>query len=274
MNLDTLLPALQEMNGRLETIAQLLTNQGQILVDGEERQRELARIQQKLVNLQEQTAKRSPAHPDTPAQNEQIVNTLNEILKGITILADASQQQVQAGREARPGPFEDQNEGIRQLLQDIKERLGDLATGVPASKDAYIDQQREKLVDDIYSKMQPSLASPEQAPRPTSRRPYSNMETPTSRETSSWDTTPRTTPESPEARPVRVSPPTLPEVDPKVAGKMDAIFAEEAAYLEEQKIYFQNMDKTKEENDKRYQNYLAERKEHIAQKKAWYLNLG
>ncbi len=256
MNFDTLLPALQEMNGRLEGIAQ-------ILVSGEERQREFTRLQQKLVTLQEQFIKRSPDRQPSQVQNEAVVRYSDEILKGITSLAVASQQQVQAGPAPGSTPLEGQFEGIRQLLQDIKERLGDLATGVPASKDEYIDQQREKLVDDIYSKMEPRPESPEQAPKPTSRRPYSKMETPTPPEPSPWGTQSRTVPETPASRLSRVSPPNLPEVDPKVAGQMDTIFAEEAAYLDEKKAHFDKQEK-----------YLDERKEHLTQKKAWYLNLG
>ncbi len=257
MNLDTLIPALQEMNGRLEGIAQ-------ILVSGEERQREVARLQQKLVTLQEQATKRAPNRPDSPAQNEAVVRYLDEILKGITTLAEASQtsqQQAQAGHAPGSAPLEAQFEGIRGLLQDIKDRLGDLASGVQVtSKDEYIDHQREQLVEDIYSKMQAPPRSPEQAPKPTSRRPYSKVEPTTPPETPPWGTEPRTAPESPPSRPSRVPPATLPEVDPKAAERMDAIFAEEAAYLDEKKVHFNKQEK-----------YLDERKEHITQKKTWYL---
>ncbi len=263
MNLDTLLPALQEMNGRLEGIAQLLTNQSQILVDGEERQREVARIQQKLVNLQEQTIKRAPDRQGTPAQNDQVVGYLKEILNGINFMAETAQKQAEAGHAPGSTPMEGQFERIRQLLQDIKERLGDLATGVPASKDEYIDHQREELVNDIYSKMQAPPQPPAPARRPTSRAPSSNVESTAPPETPSWGTTPRTAPEQPPIRQSRVPPSILPEVDPKAAERVDAIFTEEAAYLDEKKTHLDKQEK-----------YLDERKEHIAQKKEWYLNFG
>ncbi len=290
MSLETLLPAMQEMNGRLEGIAQLLANQAQSIQTGEILQREVVRLQQQLVDLQKQPVRRAPGGQPNAAQSDQVVAYLNEILKEINALAGTTQQQAQAGYAPGTTQVEVHFEEIRPLLEDIKERLGDLATGLPASKDEYVDRQREQFVDDlyekqdVYSKMQTPPQSPKPAPKPTTRPPYSSVErTPptTPRQTTLWGTGPRTGDQpptrqsqpSPYAQPPaqsRTQPSPRQDVDPRDAEQMDAIFSEEATYLDERKAHLDKEEKYFEER----KEYLEERKDHITQKKSWYLNFG
>jgi len=312
MNVDvrlaTILPALQEMNGRLEGIAQLLATQTQAIGAGEAAQREIVRLQQQMVHLQEQTVKRPPDHGSTATQNEQLAPYLNAILNGINVLADATQKRAEnaqaagvsppdvlpnasqndqvvaylnailgginnladatqkraeAGQAAGTAPAEVHFDEITPLLQDIKERLGDLTSGLPASNDGYLDHRREELIDTIYSKMEAHPQGTEQTPRHPSAHSYSNVE-----EAIPPPSTPRGTRQGTLDQTATRQAPPLPRSVPsaaatKDADSMDAIFAEEAAYLDEQKTHFDKQEK-----------YLEERKEHIAQKKAWYLNLG
>ncbi|OLS15095.1 MAG: hypothetical protein RBG13Loki_1282 [Promethearchaeota archaeon CR_4] len=317
-DLEILLPALQEMNGRLEGIAQILVNQSQTIQAGAGLQQEVVRLQQHLVQLQEQVVKNPPAKPGQAAasnQTDQSLPYLNAILNGINILAEATQKRAETAQVAGTTPPEvlpnaSQNDqvvaylnailaGINQLTEvtqkqaevgqtrtpttinghakggiypphDDHKRLDDIENGAPAENNDYFGRHREhfeqQLGEDIYSKMQTPSSAPGAVPNPPSSYPYSKEDEATPPQVVPRDTRQSTLNQpfqprqSQQPRPSRSIPS---EAERNEAEQMDALFAEEAAYLDERKAHLVREEK-----------YLDERKEHIAQKKEWYLKFG
>ncbi|HMF32322.1 MAG TPA: hypothetical protein VKK79_12955 [Candidatus Lokiarchaeia archaeon] len=265
---DEILPTLNAVMDRVEALAQGSVAQTQAVQDAMTHQEQLMQhllaLQQQIVDANQQRLEGTlfPADNGTSTENTEeylkyILQRVDASASAATTQVDLLQQQlsklddlqqqnwqVQSGATPTANQFDD----MIALLGEIRERLGDLASGLPATMGEYVDRSREQLVDSLYSKLQEGQAGQANPTAQKGETPYSQLEQKPAGD--SYKRARGIQPPSglgypPQSKAAAVSVPSNTLIDD--------LFAEEEAYLAEKK------------------EYLNERADLLSRKKAWKL---
>jgi hypothetical protein len=256
--------------GRVEELAQSASAQSQAVHDAMAYQAQLMQqvlaLQQQVADLTQQHVDGSTARMEEAGPNGNTEEYLKYILQRVDASANAAAAQVDllqqqlsrledleaqiAAVQGSSAPAQAQFGEMIALLEEIREHIGDLASGVPPSQGGFLDRSQEEFVQSIYTKLEQGKGGQEsQVGRAPLRAtpPYSKVEE---------------TPAGPlhgfARENLQAGPSASTQVGTAAARvpsntPIDTLFAEEESYLAERKAY------------------LDERKDYLERKKAWQL---
>jgi hypothetical protein len=265
---DEVLPTLNEFMGRVEGLAQdaavqSQAVQGAIAYQAQLMQQMLA-LQQQVTDLTQQHMDASGAPVEGTAPNANKEDYMKYILQRVDASANAAAAQVdllqrqlsklddletqtaepQGGNTGTQAQFDE----IIALLGEIRERIGDLASGAPSSQGGFVDRSREEFVDHLYSNLKEGPEGQGMQlgqTRLQGDNPYSRI-----------DQVPAANPHEPERKDSPKEPSNT-FINALLEEEM-AIKTEKKEYLDEKKEYFTEK-----------QAYIAEMEDLIKRRRAW-----